>query len=147
VKEWFGSSGLCINDKGQLLMVLQGKPEEKKLWSIPSGGKEDDESFEQCCIREMEEETGYLTEIVEEVKVKRVIYEKRNITAEVHYYTVSIVGGERNIRDPDDLIYDIAWKGLEELKTLKLTYPEDRDFLIQYIRRDSCNHTYIGDYK
>ncbi|WP_257469196.1 MULTISPECIES: hypothetical protein [Bacillaceae] len=29
MKEWFGSSGLCINDNGQLLMVLQGKPEEK----------------------------------------------------------------------------------------------------------------------
>jgi hypothetical protein len=95
----------------------------------------------------MVEETGYLTEIVDEVKVKRVIYETLNITAEVHYYIVSIVGGKRNIQDPDGLIYDIAWKGLEELKTLKLTYPEDRDFLIQYIRRSSCNHTYIGDYK
>lgn len=147
MKEWFGSSGLCINDNGQLLMVLQGKIEEKKLWSIPSGGKEVDESFEQCCIREMEEETGYLTEIVEEVKVKRIIYDTHNIAAEVRYYIVRIVGGERNIRDPDGLIYDIAWKGLKELKTLKLTYPEDRDFLIQYIRRDSSNHTYIGDYK
>ena len=142
MKEWFGSSGLCFNDNGQLLMVLQGKPEEKKLWSIPSGGKEVDESFEECCLREMEEETGYLTEIVEEVKVKRVIYDTRNITAEVRYYIVRIVGGERAIQDPDGLIYDIAWKGLEELKTLKLTYPEDRDFLIQYIRKHSSNHSY-----
>ncbi|WP_368072453.1 NUDIX domain-containing protein [Bacillus sp. FJAT-27986] len=114
---------------------------------MPSGGKEVDESFEQCCIREMEEETGYLTEIVEEVKVKRVIYETHNITAEVRYYIVRIMGGERNIRDPDGLIYDIAWKDLEELKTLKLTYPEDRDFLIQYIKRDSSNPIYIGDCK
>ena len=30
MQQWFGSSGVCINEHGQLLMVLQGKPEEKK---------------------------------------------------------------------------------------------------------------------
>ena len=54
MQQWFGSSGVCINEHGQLLMVLQGKPEEKKTWSIPSGGKEYDETYEECCIREIE---------------------------------------------------------------------------------------------
>ncbi len=142
MNNWFGSSGLCINDKGQLLMVLQGKSKEKKLWSMPTGGREDNETFEQCCMREIKEETGYLTEIVEEIKIKRVVYETVNIIAEIHYYSVKIVGGGRSIQDPDGLIYDIAWKGIEELKTLKLTYPEDRNFLIQYIRKNSCNQPY-----
>ncbi len=142
MNNWFGSSGLCINDKGQLLMVLQGKSKEKKLWSMPTGGREDNETFEQCCMREIKEETGYLTEIVEEIKIKRVVYETVNIIAEIHYYSVKIVGGGRSIQDPDGLIYDIAWKGIEELKTLKLTYPEDRNFLMQYIRKNSCNQPY-----
>jgi ADP-ribose pyrophosphatase YjhB (NUDIX family) len=51
VEKWVGSSGICINENGQLLMVLQGKPEEKKTWSVPSGGKETNESFEECCER------------------------------------------------------------------------------------------------
>ncbi len=142
MNNWFGSSGLCINDKGQLLMVLQGKSKEKKLWSMPTGGREDNETFEQCCMREIKEETGYLTEIVEEIKIKRVVYETVNIIAEIHYYSVKIVGGGRSIQDPDGLIYDIAWKGIEELKTLKLTYPEDRNFLMQFIRKNSCNQPY-----
>ncbi len=142
MNNWFGSSGLCINDKGQLLMVLQGKSKEKKLWSMPTGGREDNETFEQCCMREIKEETGYLTEIVEEIKIKRVVYETVNIIAEIHYYSVKIVGGGRSIQDPDGLIYNIAWKGIEELKTLKLTYPEDRNFLMQYIRKNSCNQPY-----
>jgi ADP-ribose pyrophosphatase YjhB (NUDIX family) len=135
VEKWFGSSGVCINDNGQLLMVLQGKPEERKTWSIPSGGKEHDETFEERCIREIEEETGYLGEIIEEIKVKRKTYENHNIIAEAHYFLVKIVGGKRNFQDPDNLIYDIAWKNLDEIHTLELTFPEDRDFLINYLSK------------
>lgn len=67
MQKWLGSSGICINENGQLLMVLQGKPKEKKMWSIPSGGKEQEETFQECCIREMKEEMGYTVEIVEEI--------------------------------------------------------------------------------
>lgn len=135
MRKWFGSSGVCINENGQLLMVLQGKPEEKKTWSIPSGGKELDETFEECCIREIEEETGYSGEIIEEIKVKRMIYEHLNVTVEAHYYLVKVVGGRRNFQDPDNLIYEIAWKTLDEIKNLELTFPEDRGFLISYITK------------
>jgi ADP-ribose pyrophosphatase YjhB (NUDIX family) len=135
LQKWFGSSGVCINENGQLLMVLQGKPEEKKTWSIPSGGKEHDKTFEECCIREIEEETGYSGEIIEEIKVKRQTYEHLNITAEAHYFLVKIVGGKRNFQDPDNLIYDIAWKTLGEMENLELTFPEDRDFLINCITK------------
>ena len=132
-----GSSGICINEKGQLLMVLQGKPEEKKAWSIPSGGKEHEETYEECCIREIKEETGYLVEIVEEIMVKKKTYEHLNVLAEVHYFSVKMVGGKRYLQDPDNLIYDIAWKTLNELRTIELTYPEDKDFLIDYIKEIS----------
>ena len=133
MRKWFGASGICMNENGQLLMVLQGMPGERKTWSIPSGGKEHGETFEMCCRREIEEETGYRAEIIEEIKVKRVTYEHLNIAAEVHYFLVKIVGGKRNFQDPDNLIYDIAWKTVDEIKSIELTYPEDRDFLINYM--------------
>jgi ADP-ribose pyrophosphatase YjhB (NUDIX family) len=136
VQKWFGSSGVCINENGHLLMVLQGKPEEKKTWSIPSGGKEHNETFQECCVREIEEETGYIAEIVEEIKVKRGIYEHLNISFEVHYFLVKTVDGKRIFQDPDNLIYDIAWKNVDEIKTLELSFPEDRDFLMDYITKE-----------
>lgn len=37
MQKWFGSSGVCINENPELLMVLQGKPEEEKMWTVPSG--------------------------------------------------------------------------------------------------------------
>jgi ADP-ribose pyrophosphatase YjhB (NUDIX family) len=133
MQKWLGSAGVCMNELGELLMVLQGTPEEQKKWSIPSGGKEDNETFQECCIREIEEETGYVTEIVEALKVKRTILEEldESIEVEVHYFLVKKVGGKRKIQDPDQLIYDIAWKSLDEIQALELSFPEDRAFLIE----------------
>ncbi|SOC42744.1 NUDIX hydrolase [Ureibacillus acetophenoni] len=125
MKKWQGASAICINKFGELLMVLQGKPEEEKLWASPSGGKELGETFEECCIREVFEETGYIVEIVEKLQVKQ------NDFVEVHYFLVEIIGGELKIQDPDQLIYDISWKSVDEIKTLPLSFPEDRYYLME----------------
>ena len=130
MQAWFGAAGVCINEEGQLLMVLQGTPEEKKTWSRPWGTKEENETFEECCIREFEDETGYKVEIIQKLQVKRGCIAELNTTVEVHYYLVSIIGGTEMIQDPDNLIYEIAWKSADEIRNLKLSFPEDRDFLI-----------------
>lgn len=133
MEKWFGSSGVCINDNNELLMVLQGKPEEEKTWTVPSGGLENNETYEACCLREFKEETGFIVEIVEKITKKQGNACTYNIAIEVHYFLVKIIGGERVIQDPDNLIYDIAWKTLEDLKTLDLSFPEDRALLMHYI--------------
>lgn len=131
MKNWYGSAGICINEKGQLLMVLQGKPEEEKVWSIPSGGKEDEETFDECCIREIKEETGY------DVRIVKPLFTKEGITyginVEVHYYEVEVIGGAAQINDPDHLIYEISWKTAEDISDLELSFPEDRKLLIDFI--------------
>ncbi|UCZ53438.1 NUDIX hydrolase [Bacillus shivajii] len=138
MEKWQGSAAVCINNEGKLLMVLQGKPEEKKKWSVPSGGKEPNESFAQCCIREVWEETGYEVEVVDEVFVKKC----SEARVEVPYFCVNVIGGEEQIQDPDQLIYEIAWKNAEELKELELSFPEDRNLLIYLMekeKRETCS--------
>lgn len=132
--EWHGATGICVNDHNELLMVLQGTPDETKTWSVPSGGLEEGETIPECCLREIEEETGYNAEIVETIKVKNRKYEKLNIWFVVHYFKVTIIRGERTIQDPDRLIHKIEWKSVEQIDKLKLTYPEDREFLMNYIK-------------
>jgi 8-oxo-dGTP pyrophosphatase MutT (NUDIX family) len=105
-------------------MVLQGKPEEEKRWSVPSGGRLPGESFEDCCRREVWEETGYVVEPREELFVKSGI---------VHYFRAELVGGSRTFQDPDGLIYDIAWKTLAEVRKLALCFEEDREFLERWL--------------
>lgn len=61
-------------------MVKQGTPEEEKVGSVPSGGKEANETLEECCIREIQEETGY------EVIIILPLFVKSNDDVEVHYF-------------------------------------------------------------
>lgn len=99
----------------------------------PSGGLEKGETLEECCIREVWEETGYNVEVVSK------IYEKEGITygvpVNVHYYVVKKMGGSMKIQDPDELIHEIAWKGIEEIKQITLSFPEDYEILNEYINK------------
>lgn len=133
MQKWLGSAGVCIRGD-KVLMVLQGTADEPKRWSVPSGGLEEGETFEECCIREVREETGF------EVRVIQPIFNKVSCSGEVRYFEVEIIGGKAAIQDPDQLIYGIDWKSLEELRTLELSFPEDRDFLITLF-----SFTYYGE--
>lgn len=114
-------------------MVLQGKPEEEKRWSVPSGGKEQEETLEDCCIREVYEETGYRCKIIKEIKGKSGAFGP--VEFHVTYFEVEILGGQPTIHDPDGLIYEVAWKTLEQIYDLHFSFPEDKEFLLQYIEQ------------
>ncbi|HLS35543.1 MAG TPA: NUDIX hydrolase [Bacillota bacterium] len=131
MKKLYGAAAVCMNEKGDILMVKQGTPEEEKKWSVPSGIKEEGETFEQCCIREVKEETGYDIKIIRKLKVKKFNYS--HISVRIHYFEVEVVDGKRVIQDPDDLIYEIKWQSPQMIQQLKLSYPEDRQFLLDYI--------------
>lgn len=131
MRTWHGAAAVVVNKNDELLMVKQGTPDEEKVWSIPSGGKEGDETFEACCMREVQEETGY------EVDIDAILFEKKTVlqgySVIVHYFSATIVGGEMCIQDPDGLIYDIAWKSADDLKELALSYPDDLKVLLDMI--------------
>ncbi|WP_238392567.1 NUDIX hydrolase [Paenibacillus antri] len=131
MSQWIGAAAVCVDADGRLLMVLQGKPEEEKRWSVPSGGIEPGETLEQCCMREVFEETGYRSKVVKKIKEKT----GSHGTAEYHvtYFEAEIVDGTPTIQDPDGLIYDIDWKSREQMKALPFSFPEDREFLLNYL--------------
>ncbi|WP_442600669.1 NUDIX hydrolase [Paenibacillus sp. KN14-4R] len=124
-EQWTGAAAICVNTNNEILMVLQGQAHEEKKWSVPSGGKHAYESYEECCKREVFEETGYVIELKEMLFVKNQI---------VHYFLAEVTGGAPSIQDPDELIYEIAWKSAEQIESLELSFEEDRELLIQFLR-------------
>lgn len=54
---------------------------------------------------------------------------------------MKVIGGEREIQDPDQLIYDIDWKTIDELNELHLSFPEDREFLIDCIKNNYSHNS------
>lgn len=126
---WQGAAGISVNDKNEILMVLQAASGEEKKWTVPSGTLEEGESFEECCIREIWEETGLTARVLKEVHSKSGMLADYGISYYVKYYTVEIVSGEITIQDPDEFIHEIAWKSLEEIEQLSLAYPEDIEII------------------
>lgn len=127
--KWKGAAGVCINENNQLLMVLQAAPDEDPKWTVPSGGLEDNETFEECCVREFEEETGLKVEVISKLRDKNGLNEQYGIQYELQYFQVKVVSGELTVQDPDELILEIAWKSIDELDQLEMSYPEDVEFL------------------
>lgn len=136
--KWQGAAGICINEKQEVLMVLQAAPGEEKQWTVPSGTQEDGESFEECCIREFWEETGYKVRIIEKVHNKSGVISEHGISYHVEYFLVEIMSGEMiTIQDPDQFIHEIAWKSLEEIAMLPLAYPEDIHIIEQVLKNST----------
>lgn len=132
---WKGAAGVCINDKQEVLLVLQGPPDEDKKWSVPAAGLEGRESLQECCEREFFEETGLAVSAQREVKVRNGEYENSAVSFEVHYFLVEITGGEIRVDENDEWIQEVAWKPIAELAELELAYPDDRELFESLIEQ------------
>ncbi len=78
--------GVILQDNNLLLSYET----RNNRWMIPGGGIEKDETDEECCRREVAEETGYLTEIREcALEIHEYYGSVRYIS---RYYLCSVVG-------------------------------------------------------
>lgn len=114
MKSWAGSAGICINEQNEMLMV---KGFESEKWAVPSGAIEEGESPEECCIREVKEETGYAVKVIEQLKIKETTI--KGIDVRTYYFKVEKIGESNGINDPDKIIVEADWKSLSEIKTIK----------------------------
>jgi aminoglycoside 6'-N-acetyltransferase len=70
--------------------------------------------------------------------IKEGSVEQHAISFELHYFQVKIVQGELTVQDPDELILEVAWKSLDELDALPMTYPDDTE-LLKKVLKDAAN--------
>ncbi|MGX1263112.1 8-oxo-dGTP diphosphatase [Rossellomorea marisflavi] len=124
-KTWNGSAGVCFNSKNEVLLV-RGFNSTK--WAIPSGGIERGETPEDCCVREMEEETGYPVRILKKLKIKTAVVKDYNVC--IHYFLTEVNGNRKPLNDPDRLVEEASWFPLGDLDRLDQQYPEDLTFLL-----------------
>jgi 8-oxo-dGTP diphosphatase len=55
---------MVLVEDGRILLIRRGAQPFKGEWAVPGGRIEDNETAEQCAVREMKEETGLDVEIV-----------------------------------------------------------------------------------
>lgn len=129
MSNWKGAAGICINDQSEVLLVLQGPPDEEKKWGFPAGPPEAGETLEQSCIREFSEVTGLDVRILRSAGIKKDSFDNSDVSVELHYFLVEVVGGQLTVWDGDPWIREIAWQPIGQLDGLELADPGEAELI------------------
>src|SRR5688572_32607939 len=99
-------------------------------WSLPKGKLEKGEDFKQAALREVEEETGYRCNELDELPP--VSYrDRKGRTKLVRYWLMEPLEGKF---EPHGEVDELRWVTRREADGL-LTYEHDRDLVRRAIRR------------
>lgn len=91
-----GSRAIIMCD-GRILLTHETN---SGWWLVPGGGLEEGESAEECCIREVEEETGYIVRPLHQFLTLYEYYEEYRYIS--HYFICEITGtGQMHLTDAE----------------------------------------------
>ncbi len=97
-KTRIGCRGIVIQN-GKLLV---SREEVTDYWMLPGGGLEKNETLEECCIREISEETGYLVKPIKEYLVMNEYYEECRYVS--HFFICEVIGqGEQKLTEVEKM--------------------------------------------
>lgn len=132
--------GLVISD-GKILLTYEKNTD---VYMSPGGRKEDGESFEECCIREISEESGYNVKIVcPFVGINEYCFDT---CYEAHYYLCEIMGlGEASLT-PTEIEHGVEprWLPINEAVEIFSHYDEKtEDHRSLYMREYTVLNRYL----
>ncbi len=104
---------------GKVLLIHRQKP-GRDYYTLPGGGVELEESFEEACIREVKEETGL--DVLALQRVSRYI----SLEKEENYYLTQVTPGEPVLGGPEgkrqspEDSYTFLWAEAAQLENINL---------------------------
>lgn len=125
----FSSGGIVLKDYQVLLIenTRMSNPAEK-WWGFPKGHLEAGESSQEAAIREVEEETGIKSEIIQKIGQSKYVLTKNGekIFKVVTIFLMKYLSGEPTPQVGETS--NVIWLPIEEALK-KLTYPGDKELL------------------
>jgi ADP-ribose pyrophosphatase YjhB (NUDIX family) len=133
------SAGGLVLDGARSHAAVIGRTDRRGglIWSLPKGHIEEGESARQTAVREVAEETGVSSRVLDQLGTIDYwfVAAGRKIHKTVHHFLLEWHGGE--LSDEDVEVTQVAWVPLEELEAL-LAYPDERRLVteaVQALRR------------
>lgn len=120
-------------------IVLVARRRER-LWTLPKGTLEKDETVEESALREVLEETGLLTVIVDTlgtVKYSFITSKGERVDKTVHHFLLEPIGG--SFDDHDDEFDHVGWYDLHDAQR-RLTHRNQLHILerVEQLLLPSC---------
>jgi len=114
--------GLVKNNEGEILLIFR-----RGKWDLPKGKLDDNETYLECAIREVKEETG-LTKIKagKEIDITYHTYIEfgKHILKESHWYLMNTKSGELPVPQAEEDITEARWVKKDDLKNyMDNTFP------------------------
>jgi ADP-ribose pyrophosphatase YjhB (NUDIX family) len=123
------AGGVVINNKGEVIVVAQGK---SNTWSLPKGHVEEGEDFLTTAKREVEEETGVTDlELIktfppyDRFKMKSATEEDTNAVKRLHFFLFKTNQEALKPKDKDNP--EARWVKKEEVVNI-LSHQKDKEF-------------------
>lgn len=106
------------------------------IYMSPGGGLEENETLDRCCVREVEEETGFIVKTTSDefVTVNEYCFETLYIS---HYFPCEIIGLGKSTLTPTEIEHGITAEWVEISRALEIfgRYDEMReDWRSLYLR-------------
>ena len=112
------AAGGIVERDGRIIVVHRPRYDD---WSLPKGKLDSGETFEQAALREVEEETGFVCELRDELDPVQ-YHDQKGRSKLVRYWRMVAVAGDF---EPNDEVDELRWVTLDRARRL-LSYSHDR---------------------
>ena len=132
----FSAGGVVVNADNEVIVIVPTRraADGSKVLALPKGHPDGDESAAEAALREVREEAGVDTELVESLGEVRYWYQRggRRIAKVVEFFLLRYVSG--HVDDHDHEVEDARWMPAAEAART-LTYSGEREMVREALSR------------